>query len=68
MLAQLTVDLFKLVWTGLNLFCCLVIRGSTCGFAMLQYFSYVVTYLRVLLVSQYVSVEFSSLTHHRPYS
>ena len=72
------VDLFKLVWTGLSLVCCLVIRRSTGGFLLLRYFS---QFLRdyilfqwycftpwVLRVSQYVSVESSSLTHHRPNS
>ena len=60
--------LFKLVGTGLSLVCCLVIRGSNCGFLVLQYFSGVVSHPRVPEVPQYVSVESSSLTHHRPYS
>ena len=58
------VDLFKLVGTG----SCLVIRGSTGGFLLLQYFSGVVLHPRVLQVSQYASVESSSLTYPRPYS
>ena len=62
------VDLFKLVGTGHSLVCCLVIRGSTGGCFFLQYFSGVVSHPRVLQVSQYVSIESSSLTHHRPYS
>ena len=62
------VDLSKLVGTGLSLVCCLVIRGSTGGFLLLRYFSGIVSYPGVLRVSQYVSVESSSLTHHRPYS
>ena len=57
-------DLFKLVGTGLV--CCLVIRGSTGGFLLRQYFSYVVSHPRVLQVAQYVSVESPSLTHHMP--
>ena len=58
------VDLLKLVGTGLSLICCLVIRGSTCGFLFLRYLSDGVSHPRVLQVS----VESSSLTHHRPYS
>ena len=59
------VDLFKMVGTGLSLVCCLVIRGSTGGFLLLRYFSGIVSHPWVLRVSQYVSVESSSLTHHR---
>ena len=62
------VDLFKLIVTGLSLVYCLVIRDSADGFVLLKYFSGVVSHPRVLQVSQYVSVESSSLTHHRPYS
>ena len=62
------IELFKLVGTGLSLVCCLVNRGSTGGFPLLRYFSGIVTHPRVFRVSQYVSVESSSLTHHRPYS
>ena len=62
------VDLFTLVGTGLSLVCCLVIRGSTGDFLLCQYFSGVVSQPRVLQLSQNVSVESSSLTHHRPYS
>ena len=62
------VDLFKLVGTGLSLVCCLVIRGSAGGLILLRYFSGIVSHPGVLRVSQYVSVESSSLTHHRPYS
>ena len=61
-------DLFKLVGTGLSLDCCLDIRGSTGGFPLLRYFSGIVSHPGVLRVSQYVSVESSSLTHHSPYS
>ena len=62
------VDLFKLVGTGLSVVCCLVIRGSTGGFLLLRYFNGIVSHPGILQVSQYVSVESSSLTHHRPYS
>ena len=62
------VDLFKLVWPGLNLVRCLVIQGSTGGFLLLRYFSVINTHPGVLRASQYVSVESSSVTHHRPYS
>ena len=62
------VDLFKLARTGLTLVCCLVIRGSTGGFLLLRYISGIVSHHGVLRVSQYVFVESSSLTHHRPYS
>ena len=62
------VDLFKLVGTGFSLVCCLVIRCSTGGFLLLRYLSGIVSHPGVLRMSQYVSVEFSSLTHHRPYS
>ena len=37
-------------------------------FFLLRYFSGIVSHPGVLRVSQYVSVESSSLTHHRPYS
>ena len=37
------VELFNLVGAGLRLVCCLVIRGSTGGFVLLQYFSGVVS-------------------------
>ena len=47
--------------------CCLVIRDSTGGLLLLQYFSGIVSHSGVLRVSQYVSVESSSLTQHRPY-
>ena len=62
------VDLFRLVGTGLSLVCCLVIRGLTGSFLLLRYFSGIVAHPGVLQVSQYVSVESSSLTHHRPCS
>ena len=62
------VVLSKLVGTGLSLVCCLVIRGSTGGFHLLRYFNGVVSQPRVLWVSQYASIEASSLTHHRPLS
>ena len=62
------VDLFKLVKTGLSMVCCFVSRGSTGGFLLLQCFSGIVSHPGVLRVSQYVSVESSSLTRHRPYS
>ena len=62
------VDLFKLVGAGLSLVYCLVIRDSADGFVLLKYFSDVVSHPMVLQVSQYVSVESSSLTHRRPYS
>ena len=62
------VDLFKLVGTGLSLICWLVIRGSSGCFLLLRYFSGIVSHPGVLQVSQYVSVESPSLTHHRPYS
>ena len=63
------VELFKLVGTGLNLVCCLVIRSLTGGFLLLRYFSGAVSHPRGLRMSQYtVSVESLSLTHHRPYS
>ena len=62
------VDSFKLLGTGLILICCLVIRGSIGGSLLLQYFSGIVSHPGVIRVSQYVSVESSSLTHHRPYS
>ena len=61
------VDLFKLVRTGLSLVCCLVIGGSAGFFVLLWYFSGIVSHPGVLWVSQYVSVESLSLTHHRPY-
>ena len=60
------IDLFRLVGIGLSLVYCLVIRGSTDGFLLLR--CGVVSHPSVLQVSQYVSVESSSLTHHRPYS
>ena len=62
------VDLFKLVRTGLSFVCCLVIWGSTGGFLLLRYFSGIASHPGVLRVSQYVSVESSSLTHHMLYS
>ena len=61
-------DLFKLVGTELSLVCCLVIQGLTGGFRLLRYFSGIVSQPGVLRVPPYVSVESSSLTHHRPYS
>ena len=57
-----------MVGTGLSLDCCFVMRGSTGGFLLLQYFSEIVSHPGVLRVSQYVSVESSSLTPHRLYS
>ena len=62
------LDLFKWVETGLSLVCCLVIRCSTGDFLLLRYFSGIVSHPGGFRVSQYVSVESSSLTHHRPYS
>ena len=63
------VELLKLIGAGLSLACCFVIRGSTGGFLLLQDFSGVVSQPMGLRVSQHVvSVESSSLTHHRPYS
>ena len=59
------VDLFKLVGTGPSLVCCLVIRGSAGGFLLLRNFSDIVSHTGVLQVSQYVSAESASLTHHR---
>ena len=56
------VDLLTLVGTGLSIACCLVILGSTGGFLLLQYFSGIVSHPGDLQVSQYVSVESSSLT------
>ena len=59
----------KLVGAGLNLICCLFIRGLTGGFILLWDFSGVVSHPMGLRVSQYfVPVESSSLTYHRPYS
>ena len=49
-------------------YCCLVIWGSTGCFLLFRYFSGIVSHAGVLRASQYVSVESSSLTHHRPYS
>ena len=46
----------------------LFIRGSTGGFLLLRYFSGIVIHAGALCGSQYISVESSSLTHHRPYS
>ena len=60
------VILFKLVWTGLSIVCCLVIRGSTGGFHLLWYFIGIVSHAGVLQVSQYIFVESSPLIHHRP--
>ena len=57
------VDLFNMIGTGLSLVCCLVIWGSTGVF--LWYLSGGVLHPMSLQVSQYVSVEPSSLTHHR---
>ena len=51
-----------------TLVCCLAIRGSTGGFLLLRYSRGVVSHPKVLQMSQYVYVESSSLTHHRPYS
>ena len=62
------VDLFQLVRTGLSPVYCLIIRDSTGGFLLLQDFSGIVSYPKVLQLSQYVPVESSSLTHHTPYS
>ena len=45
------VDLFKSVGTGLRLFCCLVIRGSTGSFILLRYFSGIVSHPGVLRMS-----------------
>ena len=61
------VDLIKLVGSGLSIVCFLVIRGST-GVFLLRFYSGIVLHPGVLRVSQYVSVESSSPTHHRPYS
>ena len=57
-----------MVGTGLSLDCCFVIRSSTGGFLLLQYFSEIVSHPGFLRVSQYVSVESTSLTPHRLYS
>ena len=38
------------------------------NFLIAEFISGIVSHPRVLQVSQYVSVESSSLTHHRPYS
>ena len=48
---------------------CLLLGHSDVNwcFFLLRYFSGIVSHPGVLKVSQYVSVEFSSLTHHRPY-
>ena len=62
------VDLFKLDGTGLSLVCCLVIRGSAGGFLFSPVFQWYCFHSEVLRMSQYVSVESSSLTHHRLYS
>ena len=56
-----------MIGTGLSLVCCLIIRSSTGGFHLLRYFIGVVLHPRILQVSQYVSIETSSLTHHMPY-
>ena len=53
---------------SLSLVCCLVNRGSTGGFLVLRYFSGIVSHPGVLQASQFVSVESSYLTHHRPYA
>ena len=66
--SMMLIDLFKLVGTGLSLVCCLVIRGSAGGFLLHRYFSGIISHPGVLRVSQHVSIESSSLTHHRPYS
>ena len=60
------VDL--LVGTGLSLVCCLIILGSTGVFLLLLYFSGIAAHPGVPQMSQYVSVESSPLTHHRPCS
>ena len=61
------VGVFMLVGTGLNLVCSLVVGGSNGGFLLLQFFSGVVSHPRDLQMLHYVvSVESSSLTHHRP--
>ena len=46
------VALFKMVGTRLSLVCFSVSQGSTGGFLLLQYFSGVVSYPRVLQMSQ----------------
>ena len=60
------IDLFKLVGTGPSLTSLLL--GHSGLNWWLQYFSDVASRPKVLQVSQYVSVESSVLTHHRPYS
>ena len=45
---------------------CLLLGHS--GFLLLRYFSNVVSHPRIFQVSQYFSVESSSLSHHSPYS
>ena len=50
------VDLFKLVCTRFTLLCRLVIRGSTGGFLLLQYFRGAVSHPKILRVSHNVSV------------
>ena len=62
------VDIFKLIRTGLSLMCCLLIRNSTGGFHLLEYFSGIVSHPGVLQVPRNVFVESSSLIHHRSYS
>ena len=48
--------------------CCLVVLDSTGGFLLLRYCSGIISHPGGFRVSQYVSVESLSLTHHRPYS
>ena len=60
--------IMSMIGTGVSLVCCLIIRSLTGGFHLLRYFIGVVLHPRILQVSQYVSIETSSLIHHRPYS
>ena len=63
------IKLVDLSWLGLDLFLSVAWSlGVQLVFFLFQYFSGVVLHPRVLQVSQYVSVESSSLTHQRPYS
>ena len=69
MLLIFLIGLPNTLGAGLSLVCCLVLRGSTGGFHLLQDFIGVVSQPRGLRESQYVVyVKSSSLTHHRPYS
>ena len=44
------VDVYKFVWTGFSLACCLVIRGLTGSFHLLWFFSGIVSRPRKLQV------------------